>query len=448
MRFLTNSITGRLVLSYFAASIVVLCVLSTATLYSLKHHFYQQDYFTIEQKFQTIDKLRVEGDFIAKFGEFFETGDTKLWLISDGKLMYQSQNVPLPEGLLASKSDRHLEWVVDGKQYRAQLFSLENSPGIVAVLGFNIDHQVVFIQSFTKVLILTTIIASIISGVLGWLIAQKELKPLKRLEQHVNNTSTNQLDLRIPTNHFPKELMPLVIGFNAMLDRLEGDFERLSDFSSDIAHELRTPIGNMMTQTQVALSKPRTTPEYQDILVSNVEELQRITKTMTDILYLAKSEHNLLLKTNQQIELKPLLEDMVEFYELAGEEKTLSFTVVGESTVLADKTMLKRALSNLLSNAVRHSHMGSVVDVTMTHSETHNFIAVSNLGDSIPEDSLPLLFDRFYRVDKSRVHNSSSGAGLGLSITRSIAKLHGGDITVRSESGKTTFTLSLAKPSN
>ncbi|WP_394246840.1 heavy metal sensor histidine kinase [Vibrio profundi] len=440
---LFKSITNRLVFSYFTASLIVLCVFSGVTLYSIKHHFYEQDYFHIDQKFRTIDKLRMDGNFIEKFGEFFEAGDTKLWLIEDEKLIYRSQNVSLPDGFTVRDSDMKFEWSNGQDSFRAKMYHLENSPGVHAVIGVTINHHKVFIHGFSNVLIFTTLLASVISGLLGWLIARKELAPIKRLERHVSNITTHQLDIRVPAHGFPKELMPLVVGFNEMLNRLEGDFERLSEFSSDIAHELRTPVGNMMTQTQVALSQPRSSDEYQNILISNIEELNRITKTITDMLYLAKSEHNLLLKTNEAFELADLAEELADYYEMAGDEKEITIALSGTSRVTADKNMIKRAIGNLLSNAVRHSDDHSNIDVTINQSASHSHIAVSNFGEVIPEASLPYIFDRFYRVDKSRAHTSSAGAGLGLSITRSIARLHNGDIDLVSEEGKTTFTLTI-----
>ncbi|MGY3571175.1 heavy metal sensor histidine kinase [Vibrio paucivorans] len=442
-----HSIATRLILSYFSASLLVLCVLSATTLYAVRYHFAQQDYSILQASFNTINKLQSEDNFILKFGEFFEASEIKLWLLADERLIYSSQKIPLPMQLEVSNSDTFIEWSLEGTHYRALKFTLDDRPGVYAVLGVSTNAHHVFIRNFANVLLLTTIIASIISGLLGWLIVRRELSPLRRLEQHIKAITPQKLDLRIPNQHFPQELIQLVIGFNDMLDRLEGDFERLSEFSSDIAHELRTPVGNMMTQTQVALSKPRSNEEYQDILVSNVEELNRITKTITDMLYLAKSEHNLLLKTNEPIALSNMVEELIEFYEMAGDDKALTFSQSGDAEIVADKSMVKRALSNLLSNAVRHSRSNSNIDVAITQTQTSSEIAITNHGDTIAAESIPMLFERFYRADKSRQHNSSSGAGLGLPITCSIAKMHHGDVSVESSDGVTTFTLKLANKS-
>lgn len=441
-----NSIASRLNLSYFLASLVVLCSFGSVIYISVEYHFYQQDHFVLTQKFETIHKLRIEGDFIDKFGTFFSSGETKLWLISNNDLIYSSQPIPLPKDFSLTTQNPFLEWSSGNDFFRGQLFKLESSPGSYAILGLNINHHYVYLNNIRHMIIITTILASLVSGLLGWLIVRQELKPLRQLEEHVRKISTKKLDIRIPTEHFPRELFPLVTGFNAMLDRLENDFERISEFSSDIAHELRTPIGNMMTQTHVALSKKRTIEEYQEVLVSASEELGRLTKTISDMLYLAKSEHKLLLKTVEFFDLKQLSSELIEFYELAGEDKCLHFKLVGDAHIMGDKVMLKRAIGNLLSNAIRHSNHNSVINIRIQQHNARTELFVSNEGETIPPESIPHLFERFYRADKSRVHSSSSGAGLGLPIALSIAQLHNGDISVKTDSNKTTFVLSINNP--
>jgi two-component system heavy metal sensor histidine kinase CusS len=409
----------------------------------VSYHFYQQDHHVLAQKFETFHKIRGEGDFIDRFGSFFTSGETKLWYVSNNQVTYSSQSIPLPNNFSTSTSSRFLEWTTGSDHYRAQVFKLDESPDSYAILGLNINHHLVYLSSIKYVILITTMVASLVSGLLGWFIVRKELTPLRQLEKHIQTISTKRLDVRIPTPHFPRELLPLVTGFNAMLDRLEIDFERISEFSSDIAHELRTPISNMMTQTHVALAKKRSAEEYQDILVSASEELARLTKTITDMLYLAKSEHNLLMKTVERFDLNLLSQELIEFYELAGEDKALRFQLLGEAQVEGDKVMLKRAIGNLLSNAVRHSNSNGVIEIKIQKNQASIEVSVSNEGDAIPPESIPHLFERFYRADKSRRHSSSSGSGLGLPIARSIAQLHNGNIRVETQEGKSTFTLSI-----
>ncbi|ELR66474.1 Heavy metal sensor histidine kinase [Photobacterium marinum] len=437
-----KSLSSRLIISFFTVSILVLCALSTVTLYSLKHHFFQQDKYQLDQKFQTINTLQLQDDFIAKYGTLFELGETKLWVIKHREVIYQTQPLTLPDEFVQYHNLDSFEWQIDQNHYRAFRYHAAE-PRVDVVLGIKTDHQRRFLEGFSTVLIWTTLLASMVSGVLGWVIVKHGLWPLRKLKHHMEQTSTEKLNLRLEPSQFPVELQNLVIGFNDMLSRLENDFERLSEFSSDIAHELRTPISNMMTQTQVTLAHPRTVEEYQESLISTTEELSRLAKIITDMLYLAKSEHNLLEISKIDLELHDLLEGLVDYYELAGDEKELSIELKGHATVYGDKEMLKRAVGNLISNAVRHSYDNETIKVQIASDEASTSVTVINKGETIDASYLPHLFERFYRVDKSRTHRATAGAGLGLAIARSIARIHHGDISVKSANGITSFILTI-----
>ncbi|MBC7004165.1 heavy metal sensor histidine kinase [Photobacterium sp. BZF1] len=440
-----NSMSSKLIVSFFTASILVLFALSATTLYHLKRHFYFQDKDAITHKYRTLNKLQLQNDFIAKYGTFFELGENKLWAVEDNKVIYQSTDTPLPFDFLNDSGQDSAEWEIDNNRFRAFRFHLEEEPGVEIILGININRQRIFLNSFSVVLLWITLGASMVSGFLGWLIVKKGMRPVKHLEEHMKQISTEKLDLRIEPALFPSELQQLVVVSNDMLSRLEKEFERLSEYSSDIAHELRTPISNMMTQTQVILAHPRTSEEYQESLISTSEELSRLTKTITDMLYLAKSEHNLLQTDNEDIDLYPLIEDLAEYYELAGDEKGVTINLTGSGTVHGDKEMLKRALGNLISNAVRHSDNNEAINIQISQINNTTKVAVINKGETIPAEYLPYIFERFYRVDKARMHRATAGAGLGLAIARSIAKIHNGDILVRSDNGITSFILSVPK---
>lgn len=266
-------------------------------------------------------------------------------------------------------------------------------------------------------------------------------KPLQYLQDRIKQVQPNKLSIRLSDEHLPNELVELAKIQNQMLDRLELGFERLSDFSSDIAHELKTPLSNIMTQTHVTLSQPRTPNEYQEILSSNLEELERINKTINDTLYLAKSENDLLLKDNMQLDLEQLFAPIIEYYSIVSEETGVTIHLSGNGSLWGDKSMMQRVANNLLSNAIRHSAPDSDIQIKIEENQSNIVLSISNIGDKIPDKDLPFIFERFYRADKSRQHSSSTGAGLGLTIVRSIVNLHNGDISVQSEGKKTTFLL-------
>ena len=254
--------------------------------------------------------------------------------------------------------------------------------------------------------------------------------------------TAQQLSYRLAVQSVPLELAELAQSLNDMLARLEEAFRRLSDFSSDIAHELRTPVSNLMTQTQVALSRSRSADEYRSILESNAEEFERMARMISDMLLLAKAENGLVVPTRETVHLAAEVQALFDFYEALADEKGLQLSLEGDGSISADRLMLRRALGNLLSNAVRHAAVNSKLRVTVTSGPDAVSIAVENTGDGIAPENLGRIFDRFFRVDPSR-QRSSEGTGLGLAITRSIVLAHGGAISAKSTGALTTFTIQL-----
>jgi len=253
--------------------------------------------------------------------------------------------------------------------------------------------------------------------------------------------TAQSLDRRLPTQAVPAELADLATTLNEMLERLEDAFRRLSDFSSDLAHELRTPISNLMMQTQVALSRPRDADSYRDILESNAEEHERLARMISDMLFLAKAENGLAIVHREPVDLAREVHDLFDFYEALADERTIRLEMQGAGVVQGDRLMLRRALNNLLSNALRHTPAGGHVAVTIVRQEGLLALTVENTGEMIPAQHLARLFERFYRADPSRQHASGEGTGLGLVITQAILYAHKGDVAVASQPGSTSFSL-------
>jgi two-component system heavy metal sensor histidine kinase CusS len=207
---------------------------------------------------------------------------------------------------------------------------------------------------------------------------------------HLNETSIIQesaqkLDDRLDVESVPVELVALAETLNAMLSRLEDSFRRLSDFSSDLAHELRTPVSNLLTQTQVTLSRPRTPEDYRDVLVSNVEEFERLSRMIADMLFIAKADEGQIVPSREKIELERVAEDLLDYYRLIAEEKGVSLIRSGAAQVIGDPLMMRRAISNLLSNAIRHTPSGEAVRIAIEPADTGRIrIIVTNSGEMIP----------------------------------------------------------------
>jgi two-component system heavy metal sensor histidine kinase CusS len=260
----------------------------------------------------------------------------------------------------------------------------------------------------------------------------------------MGDIQADRLHVRLDPSIAPTELQGLVTSFNHMIGRLEDSFARLSHFSADIAHELRTPLTNLITQTQVGLGRARSLEEYRELLYSNLEEQERLAKMVNDMLWLAKSDHGLLKPVEVTLNLASEASELFDFFGALAEERQIVLALEGQvPTIQGDRAMLRRAISNLLSNAIRHTPSGGRVQIRLAAASNHEVsLSVQNPGPGIPAEHLAKIFDRFYRVDPSRTRQSE-GAGLGLAIVRSIVKAHGGRVEAASAQNKTTFTLLL-----
>ncbi|WP_339650487.1 heavy metal sensor histidine kinase [Halopseudomonas pelagia] len=275
----------------------------------------------------------------------------------------------------------------------------------------------------------------------SWWIVRRGLTPLSRFRHIASLVSAQDLTHRISTEQLPQELSDLAHAINFMLHRLDDEVQQLSQFSDDLAHELRSPISNLMGKAQVTLSKKRPPEEYKLVLECCTEELERVSRIVSDMLFLAQTNHPASLIPFEPVQLEHEAARLIELFSLPAEEKQIGLNMDGAGIVLGDRLMIQRAISNLLSNAIRHSPIMSNVHLTIERRQQTISLAVSNTGEGIPAQHLPHLFERFYRVDPSR-SRSEGGTGLGLAIIRSIMSLHGGSAKVSSiPGGVTVFSL-------
>jgi two-component system heavy metal sensor histidine kinase CusS len=303
------------------------------------------------------------------------------------------------------------------------------------------------LEDYRNALLAAILVGGIAAASLGFLTARNGLRPLRRMTGMASDISASRLDKRLDVEDAPDELKMLAEAFNAMLERLRDSFTRLSDFSSDLAHELRTPVNNLMGQTQVALSRTRNAEEYRAVLESNLEEYERLARMIGDMLFLAKADNAQTPLHAEEINLREELDKVAEFYQVLADEANLHIVREGEGRAVADRILVQRAIGNLLSNAVRHSPPGSEIRASIVAGSHAIELRVSNPGAGIPPDHLERVFDRFYRIDDARensatLEGASTGAGLGLAIVKSIMRLHGGDAYVESKpESLTTFAL-------
>ncbi len=291
-----------------------------------------------------------------------------------------------------------------------------------------------------SVLLLTTVI--------GRFLARRALNPVAKITQTAREIAMGaDLGSRIPVPTVKDEIGQLALTFNSMMDRLERTFIQMRQFSSDASHELRTPLTVLKGQSELILSKERRPEEYQDVLSSNLEEINYMSKVLEDLFLLSKSdEHQAPLKS-EVLDLKNLLEEVGKHAEIFAQEKNIIITIAYMDSVKisGDPVRLRQMFWNIIYNGIKYTPKGGEVKVSLQDREDHASVRVQDNGIGIPKEDLPFVFDRFYRVDKARSRDEG-GSGLGLSICKFIANAHQGSITVESETGKgTKFTICLPK---
>jgi two-component system heavy metal sensor histidine kinase CusS len=249
------------------------------------------------------------------------------------------------------------QWRDTGHTYRILIQRPDHNSGraYTVVAAILIDHHIQFLEDFRHTLWLMTVSAIVLMSLLGWIAVRQGHAPLRSIVAQIRQTSANELNIRLSPEAIPKELADLAVSFNEMLERMEEAFQRLSNFSADLAHELRTPITNLMTQTQVARSQPRSLDEYRETLYSNIEEFDRMSQMIGDMLFLAQADNGLYTLNAADVDLNKEVQSLFEYYEVWADERRVTLVLEGAATVSGDRLMLRRALSNLLSNAIRYT---------------------------------------------------------------------------------------------
>jgi two-component system heavy metal sensor histidine kinase CusS len=293
--------------------------------------------------------------------------------------------------------------------------------------------------AYRKNLFLVLAPALLLCAAVGYQIARRGIRPIHTITETARRIRPTNLSERITPDGLPAELLMLADTFNQMLDRLEQSFARLSRFSADIAHELRTPVYSLRGEVEVALGKPRSLEEYQEVLASNLEECGRLARLIDRMLFLARAENPETQVTQEQCDVGAELATVCEFYSLPATEAGVRLAVAVDKKVQGnlDRSLFQRAVGNLVANALAHTPAGGTVTLTATGDDASTRVEVVDSGRGIPAGHLPHVFDRFYRADPTRSSKNGS-VGLGLAIVRSITELHGGAVEIASEVGRGT----------
>lgn len=280
--------------------------------------------------------------------------------------------------------------------------------------------------------------ALVIAAAGGYAIARHGIHPIEAITRAAMRIRTSTLSERLSTTGLPSEIGQLAGQFNEMLDRLEESFDRLSRFSNDIAHELRTPVGNLRGSVEVALNKQRTPDEYREVLGSCLEETSRLARIIDSLLLLARTENPATRIMSEIVDVRNELMAIREFYTAVANDAGMILDVDAplELRCTLDRTLFQRAVINLVENALAHSFPGGTITIAAKEMEESVRVSVSDTGSGIPAEDLAHVFDRFYKSqDSCRLSTDSKGLGLGLPIVKGIAGVHGGSVEISSDIG-------------
>ncbi|SDB81405.1 heavy metal sensor histidine kinase [Acinetobacter boissieri] len=445
-----NTISLKIALIFSLCTAIILLIMGFVIHQLVTHHFAMQDRAQIEGKIQLIQHILKQDNLSPNQLHSSLTdalvGHHDLVVQIEqpmGHIIFQStsQYINKNQIIKTATADHWLNWKNQHTTYHGLVSEQQyNAQPIQIIVGIDTSEHLHFLNNFRNQLLYIGLGGTAFIIFFGWFAAWRGLRPIQKMAQVAEGISAQHLSERLATHRIPLELQPLAIAFNDMLDRLEKALAKLSDFSSDLAHEIRTPLNNLMTQTQVCLSRPRQVHDYKEVLFSNLEELEHLSRMISDMLFLAKTEHGLHLTQLQQIHLEHEIQTLIDFYDAVATEKNMAFHHIGSATICANPTLLRRALSNLFSNAIKYGQAQSMIETQCQTIEHKTIFSIKNKGPILSQEQLSRLFDRFYRTDTSR-QRMEDGTGLGLAITQSILNLHGAKIDVKSCNDEIIFTI-------
>ena len=452
-----RSLSLRLALMFALVSVLLLGALGLYLYHSLAREVAWRDDQALAGRVERMGALIGDSDSIEAlrqrpqlYANMLGNRDNLLWVLDGaGRPLIEINPSHLPVPVLSPCSGVQLQNSgADGTAEAARLawqHVVHEGRPLTLVAGRLLAERTQMLSAYRLKLWLALGAGALLAFGLGWVVSQRGLRPVRTLAARAAAIDVQHLHLRLQGTQQISELQQLSDALNQMLARLEDGFGRLSRFSEDLAHEMRTPLNNLMGQTQLALQKTRTTEDYQALLASSQEEYERLARMIDNMLFLARAERPDAVLHREPIALHEAVAQLCDYFEGMAEERGIVLVNEADGTLAADPQLLRRALANLLANALRYGSADSPVRIASQRHGGYLDIRVTNQGEPIAPEHLPRLFDRFYRCDPSRAQPGDSG-GLGLAIVRSIMQLHGGTVRVESSADGTCFTLSFPVP--
>jgi len=449
LRWWPGSIAGTLTLLLGFAALTVFTVVGVVLHWSLQSDLAEAERVELE------DKMEVVQHYIAEAGDspdlsalrhhlddvLIGSGTLRVWVLAaDGTVLYGGSRLPdvqaRPDGRLSISREDGV--ALTGLMKRNQ--TIAGAAGSSVLVGLDGRARRDLLDRRARMTAVVCAIGVILTMAFGAWLVHRGLWPIRRLADEAEQIDPDSLGKRLPARPQGSELASLVRSFNRALNRIDASYQQLQGFSADVAHELRTPLATLISGTEVALSRSRSVEEMQDLLASNLDDLRALSSMVTDMLFLAHADQGEVASNLASVSLRGEAAAVVDYLEASLEESGHTVVVEGDMWANVNSSLFRRALVNLISNAVRHSSAGRPIAVHLQLLDGVPRVAVSNAGAPISEPRR--IFERFWRSDPART-NSSARHGLGLAIVRAVARMHGGDTFAHSRDGITTvgFTL-------
>jgi two-component system, OmpR family, heavy metal sensor histidine kinase CusS len=439
-----RSIASRLVLRFTLAAALLLSCSLGAFYWMVIRHSIEEDNAVLADKVDTIRaNFLHEPDLTTFAGELTESARAKPlvhWVrVLDGhgtvvaetpamQRLLPPQVFPAPVRSTSSSLPRPKDFRTGNRLFA--LVSVAQSSRdreFIIQVAQDRSEDDEFRREYGALFLIVLSVAIIAAALIAVSVARRGLHPLAHMTRSLERVGPTHFAEQLPPNEWPRELRPLAVAFDDMLHRLEDSFTRLSQFSADLAHELRTPIANILGEMQVSLTRERSAAEYRANIESAVTECERLSGIVENLLFLARAE-----AVDRQIERKEFdaraaVDDIAEYYRAAAEDRHITITCAGSGNVFAEPILFRRAVSNIVDNALRFAPNEGKIDIEVRANDYETEIVIRDNGPGIAPEHLSRVFDRFYRVDAAR---STTGAGLGLSLVKSIVDLHGGSVKI------------------
>jgi heavy metal sensor kinase len=468
----TLPIRLRLTLWYCAMFATAAVLLSVSSWWMLRRSLMATEYHELQERAEDVQLLLKQlgphatlDSLQQKFGEIYQVKDDGKYLQvmdQEGNWLYRSKRM-IDEGLrLASPADlppqgTTVEFHQGTRYVMALAYPIQaNGREYSVQTGIAVNKSMVLLSGFGAQLLLLTPAVLVLAAIGGHFMSRKALAPVAAIATEARRINDRNLDVRLPIAETKDEITHLSETLNQMLARVELGVRSIRDFTANAAHELRTPLALIRTEVEVALSKPRAAEEYREACEQVQMETVRMSGLIDSLLILARADAGMEAIRFELVDANRLAIEMGEKWKTAMRLAFLGFSVEAapeQVFVRADMNALQRLLTILLDNAVRYTLPGGAVNLRVACEGSQALFTVQDTGIGIAPEHQPRIFDRFYRVDRTR-GTSSRGSGLGLALAKWIAEKHGTSVSLESELGKGSsfrFALSLlaeASPSN